>query len=173
MDKVGDNSRDLVGCSWIGNREILNNVECGGASGELIGVFATDRSDVLAAYARDQWAIKMGCSGNTVVGTFRYASEMSILKNVLKHGGRAVWILDRKFPARLGKLFSCAILKGRLLVISCFWRNRSVYGTKCYCADLVQHLSTRIALWTPADWGHMEQILLRARRNKKRVEVYC
>jgi len=159
MDKV-----NLVGTTWIGNRSLLN--------GNLIGVYASAKSDALMADKRDQWSIEVGRKGLCIVGAFRNLSERSILENTLRHGGSAVWIEDHQLPTSYSKTCSQAFMEGRLMVVSCFWIPRGTYGTAAYCAELVQHLSTRLVMWAPSSHGFMPQIQARASKNGKRVEVH-
>lgn len=154
----------LVGTTWVGNCELL---DC-----ELVGVFASERSDALMVVARDQWACQVGRDGLCIVGGFRTLGEKSVLKNVLRCGGSAVWIVDHKLPTVYSRIYARAFVEGRLLVVSCFWIPRGIYGTVSYCAEVVQHLASRLVLWAPVGRGYLPQVAARARRNGKVVEVH-
>lgn len=170
---MGDaKNSNLVGCTWIGNPALLESREDLDSPNvcERIGVFASEQSDRLQAISRDQWACDLGRKGSQIVGIFRTMSEKSILKNVLKYGGSAVWILDHKLPAFFSKICVKALMEKRLLVVSCFWIDKSVYGTVGYCSELVQLLSTRLIMWAPQK-ALFAQIAWQARKNGKAVEI--
>lgn len=169
MDNCRQANADLIGTTWIGNIELLSDSVLGERG--IVGVFASERSDALMADRRDQWSVELGLRQSTIVGAFRTRSENCILKNVLRYGGRAVWIVDRKLPTVYSKVCSKAFMEGRLLVVSCFWIDRAVYGAGGYCAELVQHLAQRLVAWCPAKKGFIPQVLRRARRNGKVVQV--
>lgn len=154
----------LVGTTWVGNLNLLER--------ELVGVFSSERSDVMMAAARDQWAFEMGCHGECIVGPFRTVSEKCILKKLLSYGGCAVWIVDHKLPTVYNKIYARAFVEGRLLVVSCFWIPKGIYGTTSYCAELVQALSKRLVVWAQVNRGYVPQVMARARRNGKTVEAF-
>jgi len=153
----------LVGTTWIGNRLLLDR--------ELVGIFASARSDALMARHRDLWAIEEGQEGAAIVGVFRNLAERSILENLLRHGGRAVWIVDHMLPTMYSDACSQAMVEGRLLVVSCFWTRRSLYSTTRYCSHLVMCLATRLVMWAPVAGGFIPQLMARALRQGKQVDV--
>lgn len=159
----------LIGTTWIGNVELLND----SVSEEkgIVGIFASEKSDAVADL-RDQWSMELGESRSTISGVFRTRSEKSILKNVLRNGGRAIWIVDRRLPTVYSRICSRAFMEGRLLVASCFWIDKGTYGTACYCAEVVQLLCSRVVVWAPSKRGHMPHVLARAARNGKSVEIH-
>lgn len=155
---------NLVGTTWIGNSSLLDE--------ELVGVFASDRSDILMPRRRDHWAADAGLEGCKVVGSFRNLSERNILEILLRYGGHAVWIVDRKLPTIYSSTCCQAFAEGRLLVVSCFWNDESLFSTRQYCADFVQRLASRLILWAPSSGGLMQRVASCAYCNGKLVEVH-
>lgn len=153
----------LKGSTWLGNDSLLE--------GSLVGVFASERGASHLEFERCRWAVGMGVHHRGIVGTFKSGVEKVILKNVLEYGGHAVWILDRKLPAGFNGVLCRAFREGRLLVISCFWIPKGIYGTGSFCAQMVQHLAERLVLWAPSSKGFLPQVMSRARLNGK--EVMC
>lgn len=164
---------ELSGMTWIGNRNLLNHCDPHGRR-NLVGVFVGAQCSSRSMIDQEEWAIAAGFRKECIVGLFHSVGERNILKHVLRRGGCAVWILDHALPTIYGRLYSRAIVEGRLLVVSCFWIPHGSYTTLRFCAHLVAHLAGCLVVWKSmaqatarARVDYMAQLCASARKKEK------
>ena len=132
---------EMVGMNTIGNMELLQKPRA------RIGVYASRQSDSAEGIIREQWAMSKGRQRKCIVGTFHSRSECEILYYVLKYGGSAVWFMGCKLPEQLPDFCMKAVKSGRLLMVSCFNREKHNLATARYCMHLVDIASSYLVFW--------------------------
>lgn len=157
---------EMVGMKTIGNTDLLQK------SRTRIGVFASRQSDSAGNIIREQWATSKGRQRKCVVGTFHSQPESEILYYVLKHGGSAVWFLGCKLPEQLPDFCKKAVKSGRLLLVSCFNREKHNLATARYCMHLVDIASSYLVFWSLNESRMLGPIHARAVARGKWVESF-
>jgi hypothetical protein len=157
---------EIVGMKTMGNMELLQKPRA------RIGVYASRQLDGAEGIIREQWAIAKGRQRKCIAGTFHSQSECEILYYVLKYGGSAVWFMGCKLPDTLPDFCKKAVKSGRLLMVSCFNRERHNLATARYCMHMVDLASSYLVFWALEGSRMLGPIRARAVARGKWVECF-
>ena len=160
------NEFEMAGMKTIGNVGLLQSHRA------RIGVFASRQLDSVGSIVKEQWAMMKGRQRKCIVGTFHSRSECEILYLVLKYGGSAVWFMGCELPDPLPNFCKKAVKSGRLLMVSCFNRERHNLATARYCMHMVDIASSYLVFWALEGSRMLGPIHARAVARGKKVECF-
>ncbi len=121
-----------------------------------IAFFASrDSSEIVKEKIRC-WSRNQAKNGMCFIGAFHSEAESALFHSALRNGGKAIWILGKSIPEELSCEEARALAENRLLIVSCFRRERYTAATSRFAnhiaamhsdAIVFAHISDRSRLF--------------------------